>query len=106
MDEPKTARAAMMIDHDQMRTEARIRLIVLSSVRRAFDENWDRSNIEDAHDAERSAMRCAEMAAYYAVEKERELHAGDLATLKVWMEARAAEDMLMPRSFVVPKDAK
>jgi len=91
----------MMIDMEEIRLALRDRQIAMSSARRAFDENWDRVKIDDAHAAERAAIRCSEMAAYYAVMAEREAHAHDMAALKLWMEARQFENVISVKPVLI-----
>jgi hypothetical protein len=95
-EEPKTAMAVMMQSQDERRLEYSARSIAMASAAQAMAENFKRDEIEDARDAERYAMRAAEMAAYLAVQKERERHAEDMALLKQWMEKRVEESALLP----------
>lgn len=101
MAEPKTATSAAMLDYEERRLELRDRRLAMACAHRSFEENWDRSKIDDERDAERAAMRSAEMAAYYAIMAEREAHAEDMRLLKLWSDAKWAEEMAKPVRAIV-----
>jgi hypothetical protein len=95
-DEPKTATGMMMLDHEKMRIEARDRAVAISIGAEMTERYFQPAAILDMNDVRRAITEAAQMAAYTAIQKERELHLGDMATLKAWMEVRAAEAYSTP----------
>lgn len=102
MSEPKTATEAMMLSSEENRLAIRDRAVAVSIASKAIAENFDPARIETMRDAERQAVRAAEQAAYEAIQKERELHAGDMAALEAWSKVRWAEHLLTPKPMIIP----
>jgi hypothetical protein len=100
--EPKTATEMVMLDMEERRIEARDRQVAMSVAREMVDRFFKPDEIEDMSDVRRQIINAAEFAAYTAIQKERELHAHDMAALKAWADVRWADAVLKPPPFVVP----
>lgn len=92
-----------MPSYEEMRLETQARTIAQAASHEAIHEYFTPQGIPDDYwDIFVNARRAAELAAYLAVQKERELHAHELAELKAWRESRVAEEMLKAPSLIVP----
>jgi gamma-glutamylcysteine synthetase len=103
-DKPMTAIEIVMRNSENVRIEHRDRAVALSIGAQMVDEFFKPESIEDMRDVRQQITRAAEMAAYHAIQKERELHAADMALMKHWMETRFLDDILKPRPpIIAPK---
>lgn len=102
-DEPTSGRAMMMkLDFETNRIEARDAAVARSLAAEWVEREFDPAKVEDMADVHRILYRIAENVAYAAIQKERELHLGDMELLRKWTDARHFELLTKPQSFVVP----
>lgn len=87
-EQPKTATSLLMQSYAERQHEMRARNVAMASASRAFEEFGKPDEIEDLGDARRMMMRVAEMAAYYAIEAERENMAGDMQMVRKVVDAQ------------------
>lgn len=99
--EPQTATAIAMLSSEEHRLEIRDRHVALAVAAKVVREHFKPEEIEDMRDARDQIIRAAEFAAYEAIQKERELHAGDMMMLKAFADVKWAELMLKPPSASV-----
>ena len=93
-DAPKTGREAIVrLDMEGQRLEARDRALALSIGAEMTEKYFEPESVEDMRDVRRQIRSAAEHAAYAAIQKEREMHAGDMAALRKWADVRLAEAM-------------
>jgi hypothetical protein len=97
-DEPKTATEMMMLDLEGQRLEMRDRQVAVAVARKVVEEHFDPGRIENLDDVRRAIAMAAEFAAYEAIQKERELHAGDMAALKSWADVKWADALLRTKA--------
>jgi hypothetical protein len=95
-DEPKTATEVMMLDMEGRRVEMRDRRVAMAVASKVVEERFRPEEIQDMRDVRRLMIEAAEFAAYEAIQKERELHAGDMAALRAWSDVRWAEAIAKP----------
>lgn len=75
----------------------------MASASRAVEEFFKLDQIEDLSDVRRMVMRAAEMAAYYAVEAERENMAGDMQMVRKVVDTQFFLKALEPPAPTVVK---
>jgi hypothetical protein len=94
---PKTATEAMMrLDMETDRIGRRDRALAMSIASEMVEKYFEPTAVEDMRDVRRMIIRAAEHAAFSAIQKERELHAGDMAALRQWSEVRWVEALSKP----------
>lgn len=95
-DKPMTATAMMQRDMETDRLSRRDRALAMSIASEMVEKYFEPAGIEDMRDVRRQIINAAEHAAYEAIQKEREFHAGDMSALRKWSEAKWAEAMMTP----------
>jgi hypothetical protein len=87
----------MRLDFEGQRLESRDRATALSIGSEMAEKYFEPLGIGDMRDVRRQIIRAAEHAAYEAIQRERQYHAGDMAMLRKWAEAQHFEAMMTVR---------
>lgn len=94
----------MKLDLEQMRLEARDRQLAISIGRQMVEDHFKPERIEDMRDVREQVARAAEHAAYEAIQRERALHAEDMAMLRETSRLKTWLELVAPaRPIVIEK---
>ena len=91
----------MMQSFAEQQEEAEKRSVVYAAAKRAFDEHFVPGEVHDMRDAQRMAMRAAEMAAYHAIEMYMAKFSGDMQMIRDFVNSRLKLAELEPAKPIV-----